>query len=143
MLSRFAFFLALLSLFGCSGGGSNPSVNRPYIISVLRYTPTSLVGSLNHPSLSFGYIDAGRSNGLFPSIDDFRSTFDSLNPNLLSGSCSSIATLSVGNIFPTAFSPDVGPTIIVAFYPRVIGSCTQTFRIPGAADVQMTYAVQP
>ena len=143
MLCRYASFMALLFLLGCGGGGSDPSVNRPYIVSVLRYTPTSLVGSLSHPFLSFGYIDAGRSNGLFPSIEDFRSSFDALNPNLLSGSCSAIATLSVGNIFATALTPDIGPTIIVAFYPRALGSCKQTFRIPGAADIQMTYEVQP
>jgi len=135
--------LFFIFLSACSGSGNTLPSTQTGIISILRYNPTNLTGSLSQPRLVFGYVDAGRHNGEFPLGSDLRSAFDILNPNIQNGICSKNATISIGTISVTDLNPGQGPSVVIAFYPKSLGTCTQTFPIPGGADATISYTVNP
>ncbi len=150
-MERSLALCSALLLTACGGGGGAgtlpalssavaPASATAQWTASLRYTPTVVTESLGAPQLGYAYVDAGSVNGKYPNAAWFQEQFDGANPALLTGSCSSIATMSESLITPNAYSGQQYPTVVIAFYPRVVGTCTEAVNLglSGASSISLT-----
>lgn len=116
----------IVALTACSGGGStNSATPRTSWLANLRYEPTVLQLSIAGANMAYMYVDAGATNGVYPSPDAFRAQIESANPGLLTGSCAAIARMSASVMQFTDAHGVQAPSYVVFFQPTASGTCSQ------------------
>lgn len=139
-----AFLVLVLALTACSGGGGSgvmpqAALGQPTYAASLRNSPSVLTLSLGSPGMQFLYVDPVSVNGVYPDAQSFFAEFQVSNPTLLSGSCSNIAIMSAALISPNAYSGQTSPTVVISFYPKAVGSCSQS--VNGGQDGTRSFTI--
>lgn len=145
---RTAALVALVSLAACGGGGGTAGVDPPRSISAswvatLRYEPADVHVSLQTATVPFIYIDAGATNGVYPSPATFRAAIEGANPGLQSGACSTIARMSTSTMQFTDAQGVQAPSYLIFFEPKTIGTCTQSIALGATGVHSFTVTVTP
>jgi hypothetical protein len=126
------------TLTACGGGGgtvaATPSAGAGWV-AALRANPTELRLSLANGQPQYMYVDAGPTNGVYPSAATFAAEVQAANPGLLGGACSKLANMTASTIEFTDANGVQAPSYVVFFMPQSAGSCTQTIAL-GADGIQ-------
>jgi hypothetical protein len=141
---RAGMLVMAATLCGCGGGGGTvsaaPGATSPVSwVATLRSNPTALHLTLSNPLPQYMYIDAGATNGVYPSPDVFAAQIQGANPGFPAGACSRIAQMSATVVEFTDSNGIQAPAYVVFFTPRAVGSCAQSLQL-GAAGTQ-TFSV--
>jgi hypothetical protein len=139
---RLAALAALTSLAACGGGGAGADPPRSVSaswVATLRYEPTDIHVSMQTTMIPYMYVDSGATNGAYPAPDTFRGNFETANPALLSGACSTITRMSTAVMQFTDTHGVAAPSYVVFFQPTAVGTCAQPIDL--GADGRHSFSV--
>ena len=143
-------FVLLCACGGGGGGGSavpaapassaGPSTSW---LAALREEPSTVTLSLAQPQMRYIYVDAGATNGVYPSPAAFGAQFQAANPGLLTGACSRIARMS-GSLMEFTDAHGVqAPSYVIFFTPLTTGTCAQDLALGAEGTQSFTVTVTP
>jgi CheY-like chemotaxis protein len=141
-----AFLLAGALLAACGGGGSGgagatPRIGSGHWIAALRYEPMAMHLNLSNSALQYMYVDAGATNGVYPSAQAFAAEIEAANPELLTGPCSPLARMSATTMDFVDANGVHAPSYVVFFAPRAAGACTQAIALGDAGTKTFSVTV--
>jgi hypothetical protein len=136
------------ALCGCGGGGGTVSAvpgGAPGVswLATLRANPTALRLTMANTLPQYMYIDAGATNGVYPSPTAFASEVQGANPGFPAGPCSQLAQMSAAVMEFTDTNGIQAPAYVVMFIPRTVGSCTQALQLGAAGTQTFSVTVDP
>ena len=141
-------FVIAAALCGCGGGGGTvsaaPGGTSPVSwVATLRSNPTTLHLALTNPLPQYMYVDAGATNGVYPSPNAFAAQIQGANPGFPAGPCSQIAQMSAAVMEFTDTNGIQAPAYVVMFMPRNVGSCAQSLQLGAAGTQTFSVTVDP
>lgn len=140
--------IAVAALGACGGGGGGATLpgvasSSASWLAVMRSVPTEIRMSLQAAQTAYFYVDAGATNGSYPSPSAFAAEIQGANPGLLSGSCAAIARMSASVMSFTDASGMQAPSYVVFFVPTAVGTCSQSINVGAAGMNQFSVTVTP
>ncbi|HEX3463447.1 MAG TPA: hypothetical protein VHS78_05290 [Candidatus Elarobacter sp.] len=112
-------------------------------VGALRQDPSVVTLSLSHPQMAYLYVDAGATNGVYPSASQFAAEFQAANPGLSTGPCSRVAQMTGSVLEMTDASGVLAPSYVLFFTPLATGTCTQQLALGAEGTRSFTATVSP
>ena len=153
-LHRTVAVLGLFLLCACGGGGgsaalppaqglANGGASSTTWLAALRQEPSTVALSLSQPQPRYLYIDAGATNGVYPSAATFAAQFEAANRGLLTGDCARITTMTGAVMSFTDAQGVQAPSYVLFFTPVAAGTCAQNVVLGSEGTRSFSVTVLP